>query len=337
MKILFHAYNTCCQNEAGGVQVRMRHIHDLLEDKNIHVDYFSPFENKVKDYDVLHVFSLNSEALNLMRVAKDCGKLVVLSSIVNIVGGWKIDFYKKFLGRLPIMTTYKILQETIQLADIIIAETEKERHFIHRHYQIDLDKIEVIPNGVDLDNYDGIEIYDRLPEVQKYVLQVGRFDENKNQLSVIKALKGSGIDVVFIGGEDSRGGVYLQKCINEVGDDKHFHFLGWLSSNDPLLRSTYHWADTLVLPSYNETFGMVAIEAGVQGTKLVLSKTLPILDYNCMKSVRTFNPNDIDDIKKAIVETFSKPRDENTKSQMLKEFSWDIIIDKHIKIYNRKR
>ncbi len=335
MKVLFHAYNTCCQNEAGGVQVRMRRIHDLLIENSIHVDYFSPFETKIRDYDVLHVFSLNLESLALMKVAKDCGKLIVLSSIVNILGGWKIDLYRKFLGKLPIITTYKLLYETIHLADVIIAETEQERQFIHRHYLIELNKIVVIPNGVDLDSYEGKEIYDRIPGLQKYVLQVGRFDDNKNQLNVIKALKGTDIDVVFIGGEDSRGGVYYEKCKREAGNDNHFHFLGWLHKDDLLLKSAYHWADTLVLPSHYETFGLVAIEAGVQGVKLVLSETLPICDYNCMRGVQTLCPDNIDSIKKSIIYTYNQQRTETLKKEIMKEFSWEKIIAQHIKVYNR--
>lgn len=335
MKVLFQSYNTCCQNEAGGVQVRMRRIHDLLIENNVQVDYFSSFESRIKDYDVLHIFSLNIETLNLMKVAKDCGKLIVLSSIVNILGGWKIDLYRKLFGKLPIMTTYKILHKTIHLADIIIAETEQERLFIHRHYLIDLNKIVVIPNGVDLDLYEGKDIYDNISGLQKYILQVGRFDNNKNQLNVIKAMKGTGIDVVFIGGGDSKGGNYYEQCIKEAGGDRHFHFIGWLHKDDPLLKSAYHWADTLVLPSHYETFGLVAVEAGIQGAKLALSETLPILDYKCMRGVQTFKPDDIDSIRKSVTNVFNQSANEELKKQIMKEFSWEKIIEQHINIYNK--
>ena len=59
MKVLFQAYNTCCQTESGGVQVRVRKIKQLLENRGIYVDFFSPFSTKIKDYDVLHNTALN--------------------------------------------------------------------------------------------------------------------------------------------------------------------------------------------------------------------------------------------------------------------------------------
>ena len=95
MKILFQAYNTCCQNTSGGVQNRLRKIHDLLVERGYQVDYFNPFETRLEDYDILHVFSLNIESYALMQVAKQKGLKIVLSSIVNTINGRKIDFLRK--------------------------------------------------------------------------------------------------------------------------------------------------------------------------------------------------------------------------------------------------
>lgn len=111
MKVLFASYNTCCQNTSGGVQNRLRKIHDLLVERGYQVDYFNPFETRLEEYDILHVFSLNIESYALMQVAKQKEIKIVLSSIVNTINGRKIDFYRSVIGKLPIITTYKILHK----------------------------------------------------------------------------------------------------------------------------------------------------------------------------------------------------------------------------------
>lgn len=334
MKILFHAYNTCCQNTSGGVQIRMRKIRDHLLARGHIVDFFSTFETRIEDYDILHVFALNFESLSIMKVAKEQGLKIVLSSIVNTINGYKIDWYRHLFSKTPIMTTYKLLDQTINLADYIIVETEAEGAFISKHYKISQKIMRVIPNGIDVDNWEGREIFEELPGVKKYVLQCGRFDKNKNQLNVIRALKGSGIDVVFVGGEDARGGDYFESCKREAKGDTHFHFLGWVSRNSPLLRSAFRWADTLVLPSHYETFGLVALEAGIMGAKLVLSNTLPILSYKSMSSCETFNPDNVNEIREAVTKTFSLPQSNKMKNAMITDFSWGTVIDSHESVYN---
>lgn len=337
MKILFQAYNTCCQNTSGGVQNRLRKIHDLLVEKGYQVDYFNPFETRLEEYDILHVFSLNIESYALMQVAKQKGIKIVLSSIVNTINGRKIDFYRNVIGKLPIITTYKILHNTIHLADTIIVETQAELDFIHKHYLIDKTKMVIVPNGIDENLWQGKEIFDRIGGEKKFILQVGRFDANKNQLNVISAMKDTDIDVVFIGGGDAKNSSYYDKCKNEAKDSKNLHLLGWINSNDPILKSAFQLADTLVLPSFSETFGLVALEAGICGAKLALSNTLPLLSYKCMSQVPTFSPDNTQQIKEVLTNTYNQENGNDLKKLIKQEFDWGKIIDKHIQIYKEAK
>ena len=85
MRVLLHAYNTCCQNLAGGVQNRIRKICALLVQRNIIAELFNPYQHKIDDFDILHIFMLKGETLSLMRLAKNRGLKIVLSSIINTV------------------------------------------------------------------------------------------------------------------------------------------------------------------------------------------------------------------------------------------------------------
>lgn len=334
MKVVLTGYNTCCLNHTGGVQVRVKKIYELLSQrKDIEVEYFRPMETDFESVDVLHLFKLEPEYYSLVLKAKSKGIKVVLSSIVPLHGGSKIDLYRRFINKLPILSSYKMSCSILNNVDSIIAETFGEKSFIATHYGINHKKIEVIPNGIDINNYQGEEIFNHIGGRKDYVLVVGRFDSNKNQLNVIKALKGADINVVFIGGEDSGKADYFNKCKETVANDSYFHFLGWIDSNSNLLKSAYANAKVFAFPSYQETFGLVLLEAAVTGCNLAISNTLPIHGFHVFDDASLFDPSNIDDIREKIMKAYNSSSSNIWKQRVIDTFSWDTIIDSHIRIY----
>ena len=336
MKVVITGYNTCGQNTSGGVQNRIRQIYNRLSLKNdVNVEYFCPMTTKLEDCDILHLFKLEIEYIKLIKCAKGKGTKVVLSSIVPLTKGWKVDLKRILFKHLPIRSTYKIMFEMMNLVDFIIAETEQERSFIHKHFKVPNEKIAVIPNGIDPFDFEGNQIFDKIGGRKDYVLQVGRIDRNKNVCNVIKALKGTGIDYVVIGGADFENSQYYKDCLKEAADDEHIHFLGWVDSNSDLLKSAYANAKVLVLSSFQETFGLVALEAGAAGCNLALTKWLPITDFKSLENCWFFDANCIEDIRAKVLAAFSTERDRVTQKKILEEFSWDKIIDSHISVYKK--
>lgn len=334
MKVLFQSYNTCCQNTAGGVQKRIKTLYKLLNQRGIQVDFFDPFQTCINDYDILHVFMLEPENHNLIREAKRKGLKIVISTIVSLNSGKKVDFHRVFLSKMPFLTTYKMMINSVKLADLLIVETPDEYDFMKKHYKVSDRMLCIIPNGYDCCENGGDEIFEIVGRDTKYVLQVGRFDTNKNQLSVITALKGMGVPLVFIGGEDKiEEKSYYKRCLDEANGDSNIHFLGWLPSDSPLLKSAYVHADVFVLPSFCETFGLVLLEAGIAGAKLAISNTLPILKYNVFDSCETFNPKNVNDIKRAVEVSLEKEKDDNLRHNIQNTFKWDVVADKHIDCY----
>lgn len=332
MKVVIQGYNTCCQNKAGGVQTRIRKIASLLEQKGVEVELFNPFETDVNTCDVLHVFGLNVENWGLIQCAKKRSKQVVMSAVVPMVGKIKLTLYK-WLHILPIYTTFSMRYESLQMTDVVIVETNAEADYLHKIYSVPYDKMVAIPNGMDDIVYQGDEIYEELGKRCQYILQVGRFDENKNQLNVIKALKATGIDVVFIGGADHSNETYYKKCEVEANGFENIHLLGWQPQDSPILRSAYANAKLVILPSHHETFGLVLLEGGLAGADLALSETLPILCYSSFNGCVTFNPDNVSQMRERLIDAFKRPKDCTLKEELIKEFNWDAIIDQHIRIY----
>lgn len=332
MKILIESYSTCTQNKSGGVQVRMKKIVELLKKRNVKVDFFDKFSTKVNEYDILHIFMLNCENYALIQYAKSQGLKVVISTIVPLINGKKIDLYRSCM-KLPIPTTYKILIQSLQLADLLIVETPAEKRFIMKHYKINENKICIIPNGIEKCGEITNDIYDYIDSKKKYVLQVGRFDKNKNQLNIIKALKGTDIDVVFIGGAQEKNSSYYKKCVQESKNQKNFHFLGWIDTNSSIIKSAYQNAELVIVPSYFETFGMVILEAIAAEKKVVVSNRLPILEYNIINKKDTFDPSNVNEIKDKVIKIFYSKENNVNMDNVKKNFEWNHIIDKHIECY----
>lgn len=332
MKVLIQSYNTCCQNKSGGVQIRIRNFYKALRDANYEVDFFNWFSSDLREYDILHVFKLDIENLALIRSAKAMGKKVVLSPILNTINGKRVSFYYHF-RKSPFSTTYKFLFQIIELVDIIIVETEEERNFLIKYYRAKAWKINVIGNGATDYSKGDESIYKRIGSVTKYVLHVGRFDENKNQLRVIQAVKGTDTHVVFIGGPDINSDTYYEKCCYEAKGYDNVHLLGWIKNSDPLLASAYAHAKVIICSSFSETFGLTIVEGAIAGAQPILSNKLAILEDEHFKKCITFEPSSVRSIANAINKAMNTANSKVFSESIKKDFSWENIANLHIRIY----
>lgn len=331
MKIIYQSYNCCNQNASGGVQNRLRKVASLVAERGFNTELFNPFQTKLEKGDVLHVFMVSIDNYSLIQYAKNKGVKIVISTIIPLIDEAKLRLYKA-INKLPIVTTYKLNRMSLTSADALITESSKESDFICRYYQTTREKCHVIPNGTDFNTNSSNIIYDILGFKRKYILQVGRFDANKNQLNVIKALKNSEYDLVLVGGPGDQK--YFDKCKGEAEGCCNIHFVGWLKSNSEELRSAYSNAEVVILPSFYETFGLVAVEGAGSGAKLILSKTLPINEFEVFENCPQIDPHDINDIREKVANSFNSCIDDGFTQNVQSFFSWDRIIDRHIEIYN---
>lgn len=333
MKVLFRTYNTCFQNEAGGMQSRVHKIKSLLEKEGITVDFFDEEKTKLVEYDVIHLFRLDCENYSLVRCAKTKGLKIIISSVVPLTGGRKLKFLKH-ISRLPLLTTYKMMKYQLDVADIVVAETNREAYFIKKYYSINKDKIKVIPNGLDEKiSYTGNDIFDYIGGEKDFVLCVGRFDKNKNQKTLIKAMANSSIPIVFIGGPARDSESYYEECLKLAEELDNVFFLGWQEKDSRLLQSAYVNCKVFVLPSYKETFGLVILEAISAGANVVVSDTLPILDYNFIDKLHSFNPSNEKDIYEKVSRAYKEDKPNGMYDKIKNIFSWDEIIGKYINLY----
>ncbi|WP_010249569.1 glycosyltransferase family 4 protein [Myroides injenensis] len=334
MKILIDSYNTMCQNTSGGVQTRVKKHLEYLTKRNKEYKLFDKWNDKVEDFDIIHIFKITLDSYNLVNYSSNKGKKIVLSSVIAIEKKINIKLGLLISKIFRVKTGYWFTQQMLLQSDAIVAQTIKEAKFIEENYSIDSSKIHIIPNGINLVfKYRESQLaFEILGYRKPYVLQVGRFDRNKNQLNVIKALKGTGIPVVFVGGEYFNEKAYYKECRDLA--DENFVFIDWLKHGDELLESLYVNAQVLVLPSHKEIFGNVLFEGGAAGINLAVTDVLPIESFGISKFCTSFKASNINSIKNAVMKEYYKDKIAGQSKFFIENFSWDEAVIKYIDIYN---
>ena len=335
MKILFDSYNCCRQNQAGGVQNKILDLYNCLTQKKVNVTLFNKWEHKVENFDVLHLFKVSSEYLGLIQYAKSKGIMIVLSAIIPLAGRKKIKADLLLCRLFHLHTANYFTKRIFNIVDVIVTETEKEKQFIIDVFNIEPTKICVIPNGISLDfNAADEEMFCEHYGISKsFVIQVGRIDQNKNLLSVIKALKGSGIELVVVGGPAPDEIDYFEEC-KRISDET-VHYVGWIKHDDPMLVSALKAAKVLVLPSHKEIFGNAVFEGAMAGNNIVLTKELPCKEWGMEDKFYVIDPDNVDDIKAKLLEAYSHPVDIDIVKDVKMRYSIDAISVKHIELYGR--
>ncbi len=159
----------------------------------------------------------------------------------------------------------------------IIASTGNEKRALVRHYGAPPQKIRVVPCGVNLERFrvmDRAQARHRLGlNSDRIILFVGRIDPLKGADNLIKALPHlSHIPklrlMIVGGGEHSQREIeHLRKLALNLDVRNSVDFLGLIKHGD--LPYFYNAADACVVPSYYESFGLVALESLACGTPVV--------------------------------------------------------------------
>jgi D-inositol-3-phosphate glycosyltransferase len=159
----------------------------------------------------------------------------------------------------------------------IVASTGKEKRALVRHYGAPSQKISVVPCGVNLERFTVIGKAQARRHLgldsDKIILFVGRVDPLKGVDNLIKALPHlcdiPKLKLMIIGGGDhSRHEVeQLRKLADSLEVRASVDFLGLIKHED--LPYFYNAADACVVPSYYESFGLVALESLACGTPVV--------------------------------------------------------------------
>jgi D-inositol-3-phosphate glycosyltransferase len=180
-------------------------------------------------------------------------------------------------------------RQVVARADRIIAATPAEQAQLEWLYQADSHKVTVIPPGVDTSHFypipaDEARQFIGLASDARMILFVGRIEPLKGVATLIQAvaclrLKNlkEPVHLAVIGGDPEAGAddiseemSRLQKLCDDLTVGKMVVFLG--KRGQDTLPYYYSAAEVVVMPSYYESFGMVALEAMACGTPVIASQ-----------------------------------------------------------------
>lgn len=148
---------------------------------------------------------------------------------------------------------------------------------VRRIFQLPEDKIRVIPNGVDLDKFNGYGLdygfrRNYAADREKIIFFVGRLVNEKGAHVLLDAMPGILMhyrDVkLVVAGKGPQLDYLKHKAFSMAIEDK-VYFTGYIS--DENLSRLYKCVDVSVFPSLYEPFGIVALESMVAGVPVVVS------------------------------------------------------------------
>ena len=227
----------------------------------------------------------------------------------------------------------------------IIVNSEYMKGEVKHVFRVPEDKIDIIPNGVDLNKFDGYEKDMNFrrkyaEDNEKIIFFVGRLVNEKGVHvlidSVPKVLQYYNGAKFIIAGKGPQL-EHLKAKANYMGVSHKVYFTGYIKDEE--LLKIYKCADVAVFPSLYEPFGIVALEGMVANVPVVVSDTgglSGIVEHgvNGMKSY-TGNANSLAD---SILEILHNPeKAEKMKENALKKvhsiYNWKVITDKTIEVY----
>ena len=248
-------------------------------------------------------------------------------------------------------------EEVLRGVDRIVAATLAELAQLQWLYGADINKISVIPPGVDLSHFYPIPVdeakeYIGIPTSERLILFVGRIEPLKGLDVLLEAMgkychltnaKEPHIYLAVIGGDPEASPEEmdtemsrLQALREEYGLGEMVAFLGKQSQDT--LPYYYSAAEAVVMPSHYESFGMVALEAMACGTPVVASQVgglaFLVKDGVTGYTVPAGDPEALCSRLSAIIENPDLRREMSEQAAAFAGgYSWEIITERIAALY----
>ena len=276
------------------------------------------------------------------KTLKDSFKIPVVSTIHATESGRNSgihDEVQRYINDTEWMLTYESTE--------VIVNSNFMKSELQRLFGLPFEKINVIPNGVNLNLYNGVERdynfrRQYAADNEKIILYVGRLVYEKGIQNLIaaipKVLNNYHDSKLIIAG---KGGMIdeLRDEVRRLNIENKVYFTGYLNLTQ--VTKMYKCADVAVFPSTYEPFGVVALEGMLSGTPVVVSDVgglNEIVEHrvNGMKSYAG-NPNSIAD---SILELLFNPElcsnvAKAAKAKVKSQYNWNKIAQDTHFIYQK--
>ena len=296
--------------------------------------------NKLKEiltldnYDVVHAHTLFTDGNVALKLFEEYNipYIVTVRGFTDIEGFFKLRINLRNRGRKILANAQKV---------IFLSELNRkqllEQYIPSKSLQNDIsNKSVILPNGIDdfWFTNEGTPKKIRNKESINFI-QVGKIYKRKNILGSIAGIKDydnknsskSTLTVV--------GGIEDKKYADKIKEETELEVqLVQQKSREELIQ-LYRNSDIFIMPSFQETFGLVYPEAMSQGLPVLYSKGQgfdnQFPDGEVGYAVDAENPQDIAQKISLIIKNYEEISKRSIEKY--KEFNWDILSKHYVEIY----
>jgi D-inositol-3-phosphate glycosyltransferase len=246
-------------------------------------------------------------------------------------------------------------EQVVAASDMLIANTHAEARDLISSYDADPSRVEVVHPGVDLDAFRPVPMPAArarlgLPQDADLLLFVGRIQPLKAPDVLLRAAaallrrdpsRRSRLIVAVVGGPSGSGLEHpsaLADLASSLGIADVVRFVPPVHRDE--LADWYAAATLVCVPSYNESFGLVAVEAQAVGTPVVAAAvgglTTAVADGTSGVLVDGHDPEDYARVFERIIDapTLRAALSVGAIAQAA-DFSWDRTADETVQVYAR--
>lgn len=197
--------------------------------------------------------------------------------VMHFQGPWALESRLEGASAVAAWSKWMLEWTVYQQITSFIVLSEAFRNILHREYRVPLERIHVVPPGVDVEGFDTTitrhEARVKLgwSQDRPIILTVRRLVRRmglENLVAAMEQVRNYHPDaLLLIAGKGSLGPT-LQAQIEELGLNEHVHLLGFVP--DQHLGLAYRAADFSVMPTIAlEGFGLTIIESLANGTPVL--------------------------------------------------------------------
>ncbi len=323
----------------GGLRTQIMETARFLPDYDIEVDFFNPWSVYQKhSTDLFHLFAANPGSYQLATSLADYDMPFVISPVMYsnhhprfIQASRKLEQWSKKLVS-GIWSDYALISRICHLSQQVLPNTQEEAELIEKGFDIDPDKIQTIPNGVEERFTDASpQEFEDEYGLTDFVLYVGTIGaRRKNVGRLIEAVSDLEQPVVFVGKVvNSENG---RECREAIEQHSHMHLLDPIPHDSSMLASAYAASKVLVLPSYYETPGIAAMEAALTGSSVVITERGGPREY--FKDFAYYlDPESVSSIRNAIEKALNTSTDPGLKKHIRSNYLWPRIAEQTAELY----
>lgn len=286
-------------------------------------------------FDLVHVYNAGDpdETWRRIQVGHALGKPVVLSTIWWSMEelylewarrGWRDETAQREAWQARVQAMARLFRQ----ADLLLPNSHAEYGLLVGQYGT-TKPYRVVPNAVDPAFAD---LCHASRSREGSLLCVGRIELRKNQLGLLEAMENSDYPILFVGDENPQDVEHTRACRRLARLRGNVAFIS-ATRDRRAICSLMKSCAVYVQPSFYETPGLAALEAGLCGAPVVVSdrgctrEYFGDLAYYC-------DPADPASIRHAVTQALHRPRP-GFADRIREEFNWDRAARETVAAYQQ--